>query len=988
MAGMSDVFGRLNLGLALWNGRDPILKERMFGLTNSEGNHGEDVKEYWWYLDAVPSSAWLKWRYHYPQAAFPYERSDRGERPPIAARAGVRAARHRHLRRRPVLDRRGRLREGRPDRHPGADHRPQCRARRGDDPRPADALVPQRVVVGSRRGPSPSLTAAGGGRPDPGVAPRPRRLRAPRRIRAGRHAAGPAVLRERDERARGSTDRRRRRRGRRTGSTTTSSAGAATVNPALTGTKAAAWYRLTVAPGATAEIRLRLRPRPPASRRGEAAEERTAGRRPSTTTMAARRGRGRRVLRRPAPRRTPPTTRRWSCARRSPACSGASSTTPTTSAAGSTATRPARRRPPERQTGRNAAWRHFDAADILSMPDKWEYPWFAAWDLAFHAVTLAHVDPAFAKYQLLVMCREWFQHPNGALPAYEWSFDDVNPPVHALAAMEVWRIDGERDTEFLEADLPQAAAQLHVVAEPRGRRGQRPVLGRLPRARQPERARPVAPAGRRAGSSSPTRLPGCTRTACRCCAMARELARHDPAYADLVTTFLERAVRIAGALNKSGLWDETDGFFYDSLRLPDGTAVALRIHSMVGLLPMLPAVVVPRQAAELGAALGKHFARFLASAGVTDEALRIRGSIVEAPGGEAHDPQPAAAGPPRAGARARHCRRTRSCRRTGCVRCRDATCAEPFQVEIEGYTASIDYEPGESTTGPLRRQLELAGAGLVPGQLPLHRVAAAAGTSALGEDVHGRAPDRLRAAGCGFATWPPISPRGSSRSGCPDAEGRRPVAGRIAKFRDDPEWRDLLLFHEYFHGDTGAGIGASHQTGWTGLVAHLLCRGGPLDTPPTDRSTLENRGGRVVTAAPAAPAAPTPQMHAGARVRRHAARAGRPRPCLADRRRRGREPEPVGRQRRAAVDRRGVRLGQVQLNLVAVGYSLGLAGSVLWLGALGDRYGRKLMLLLGHRALDPGLPAGRLCAVDRGPRPRPDRRRLLGRAWPTRRRSP
>ena len=169
MAGLSDVFGRLNLGLALWNGRDPILKERMFGLTNSEGNHGEDVKEYWWYLDATPSSSWLKWRYHYPHAAFPYEDLVGRERAPVATRAGVRAARHRDLRRRPVLDRRGRLREGRSHRHPRPDQRPQRRPGTRDDPRPADAVVPQRVVVGCV---DPAAQPVGGRRrrPDPGVA--------------------------------------------------------------------------------------------------------------------------------------------------------------------------------------------------------------------------------------------------------------------------------------------------------------------------------------------------------------------------------------------------------------------------------------------------------------------------------------------------------------------------------------------------------------------------------------------------------------------------------------------------------------------------------------------------------------------------------------------------------------------------------------------------------------------------------------------------
>ena len=341
MAGLSDVFGRLNLGLALWNGRDPILKERMFGLTNSEGNHGEDVKEYWWYLDATPSSAWLRWRYHYPQAAFPYEDlvAENGRR--SRARAGVRAARHRHLRRRPVLDRRGRLREGRPDRHP----------RRGS-PSATPARTPRRSTScrrcgsatsgrGMRSIPRPSLSAEGGAGPI--RASHPALGDYELHVGAGPDGAAPELLFCENE----------TNAPRVYGAEATTAwpkdgindhvvNGAATVNPAQTGTKAAAWYRLTVAPGATAEIRLRLRPRPPAAR-GEPRRDEPPGRVVRRDRWPLRKAEADEFyadLVRPAP----PTTRRWSCARRSPGCCGASSSTPTTSAAGSTATRPARRR--------------------------------------------------------------------------------------------------------------------------------------------------------------------------------------------------------------------------------------------------------------------------------------------------------------------------------------------------------------------------------------------------------------------------------------------------------------------------------------------------------------------------------------------------------------------------------------------------------------------------------------------------------------------
>ena len=301
MAGLSDVFGRLNLGLALWNGQDPILKERMFGLTNSEGNHGEDVKEYWWYLDAVPSSAWLQVALPLPAGRVPLRAADRGERPAVEAGPGVRAARHRHLRRQPLLDRRGRVREGRPDRHPGADHRAQRgprRRRRSTSCRRSGSATSGRTTrraTGRPSRPTPGRVT------DPRVAPGARRLRAPRGARARTARAPDLLFCENETNA-----------PRIFGSPATTPypkdgindhvvRGAATVNPAGTGTKAAAWYRLEVGPGETAEIRLRLRPRAPALGAGR-------GRRPGRPARRGVRnhdgrppGGGRRVLRRPAP---------------------------------------------------------------------------------------------------------------------------------------------------------------------------------------------------------------------------------------------------------------------------------------------------------------------------------------------------------------------------------------------------------------------------------------------------------------------------------------------------------------------------------------------------------------------------------------------------------------------------------------------------------------------------------------------------------------
>ena len=457
MAGLSDVFGRLCLGLSLWNGVDPILKERMFGLTNQEGNHGEDVKDYWWYLDALPSGAWLRWRYHYPQAPFPYET---------------------------LIEENARRSKFEPeyellDTGVFDDDRywiVEVHYAKAD---PTDILM--RVVVRNQAPEEatlhvlptlwfrnewavepdidkPTMLAAVDGRTDPGQARHPRRLHARGRERR-RTARHPSLLFCENETNRPRIydepattpypeGRHQRPRGERRGDGQLES-------------DRDEGRRLVRVDGPGRRIGRDPAPAPPdrgarvidGQGRGDQRLERQAHR-PAREAVrhadAPARVGGRRVLRGPAARGRD----RRGTARHAPglrrACSGASSTTATTWPAGSTATRVSRRRPPSATRRATAAWRHFDAADIMSMPDPWEYPWFAAWDLAFHAVTLAHIDPAFAKYQLLLLCREWFQHPNGALPAYEWSFDDVNPPVHAAAALLVWDIDGRGDIAFLK----------------------------------------------------------------------------------------------------------------------------------------------------------------------------------------------------------------------------------------------------------------------------------------------------------------------------------------------------------------------------------------------------------------------------------------------------------------------------------------------------------------------------------------------------------
>jgi mannosylglycerate hydrolase MGH1-like protein len=812
MAGISDVFGRLCLGLALWNGRDPILKERMFGLANAEGNHGEDVKDYWWYLDALPSSAWLRWRYHYPQAEFPYdelvqvnrERSkDEGEYELLDT--GIFDSGYWVV---------------------GVDYA------KAD---PTDILM--RITV-KNAGPAadtlhilPTLWfrntwSWGDGTPRPSIiatdagrsifATHPELGDYALEVGPGPDGAQPTLLfcenETNVERLYGQPPTTPFPKD---GINDHVVHGAETVGHGA-GTKAAAWYRVTLEPGASAEIRLRLRPTaggvPASDPLGPAFGELMTTRQLEADAFYAGLARHGMTADEALIMRQAFAGMLW--------CKQFYAYDVSRWLAGDAEPPPA-----ERRHGRNSRWHHVDTLDILSMPDSWEYPWFAAWDLGFHAVTLAHIDPAFAKYQLLVLCREWFQHPDGALPAYEWSFDDVNPPVHAQAALAVWEIDGRRDIDFLQRIFHKLLLNFTWWLNRQDSNGDDLFSGGflgLDNLSAFDRSKLPFP-GRLEQSDATAWMFSYCMSMLR---MASILTEEDPTYRDLTITFLEHAVRINLAINQQGLWDESDAFYYDALHLPDGSRIPLRIHSMVGLLPILPATSVPREAAQLGAVLGKHFARFLVDMGLTEAVVEARGSAIRTQDGErillsllppvelervlreVLDEE-AFLSP--------HGLRALSRRH------RD----QPFKVTVGGVTATVDYEPGESRTGLFGGNSNWRGPVWFPvnylfiesmlrwddglGETFTVEYPTGSGRRLLLREVAQDLAMRL------VGIW------------LPDAEGRRPVYGTIDRYATDPEWRNLLQFHEYFHGDTGAGIGASHQTGWTGLVAHLLCRGGVLD---------------------------------------------------------------------------------------------------------------------------------------------------------------
>jgi hypothetical protein len=816
LAGFCDIYQRLCLGLALWNGRDPILKERAFGLTGPQGNHGEDVKEYWWYLDAIPSHAWNRWRYHYPQAAFPYQDL-----------VSQNAARTRFDPEYELLD--TGVFDG--DRYwiievhyAKADPDDLLMAVQVTNAGPQSASLHVLPTAWFRNTWSwgehqhKPVLAAGGERrvlaehPFLGTleligSAGPQLLFCENETNVARlFGAAPLTPYPKD------------------GINDHVVGGAATVNPERTGTKCAFWYQIGVPAGGSAELRLRLRPaRSPA---GSRRAGRTHGATAALGTgfdqvMALRRAEADEFY----AELTPAAASADEAMILRQACAGMlwGKQLYYYDVSRWLDGDPAQPAPPAaRKTGRNAAWRNFDGFDIISMPDKWEYPWFAAWDLAFHCVTLAHLDPAFAKYQLILVCREWFQHPNGALPAYEWDFGDVNPPVHAWAALEVFAIDGGRDIDFLSRVFDKLLVNFTWWVNREDADGRNVFEGGflgLDNIGPIDRSH--LPPGYTLEQSDATGWMGAYALAMSSIAAALNWSGQRPAQ-DLVLKFLEHFAAIRDALDRHGLWDETDGLYYDRLITASGDAIPVQVRSMVGIIPALAAGVIDAATLEHAMSMNKRFMNLLEREGVGDPRKLAQSGRLRGDAGTARLLL-SVAGPGRLERLMARLFDEGEFLSPHGLRALSAYHRDhPYEFDIDGTRAVIDYEPAESTTPMFGGNSNWRG----PIWFPLNYLV----INAL-ERYHRFFGDEAEIE----------YPTGSGKRLTLDLitadlrdrlisiftagpDGRRACFGGTVRMQTDPAWKDNLIFSEYFHGDNGAAIGAFHQTGWTGLIADVILR--------------------------------------------------------------------------------------------------------------------------------------------------------------------
>ncbi|AHJ67524.1 Hypothetical protein GbCGDNIH2_0503 [Granulibacter bethesdensis] len=802
LAGFGDDRLYWCLGLGLWNGRDPFLKERLFGLNNAEGNHGEDVKEIYFHTDGLPSHAFMRMEYKYPHAAFPYEALRREN-----------AARGLHDPEYEIEDT-GIFAESRYfdidivyakgdaddilcritvlNRGPDAEDihlLPMLWARNIWSWKP-DAEKPSLTIIGPR-----SVSAEHPYMPtmrwdvdaedatllfcenetDPTLFGQPTRPYC-------KNAINQAVV----------------------------AGNASAVNPAQTGTRCAAWVKRRLAPGEQCSIRLRFSVHTQVvdpfadydavmARRQDECDEFYEAVQKNISDPNLKR------IQRQAFAGMLWTKQLYYYDVHAWLNGDPGQIQP----------------PPSRMLGRNADWQHFNACDVISMPDKWEYPWFASWDLACHCVTFALIDPDFAKKQLLLLVQDWFSHPNAMMPAYEWEFSDANPPLHAWATWRVYRMEQERcgrgDRQFLERMFLRLTMNFTWWVNRKDADGRNIFQGGflgLDNIGIFDRSKPLPTGGHMSQSDGTAWMASYALNLMR---IAMELAVEDPVYEDLAGKYFEHFLLIARAASQeNGLWDEQDQFFYDVLVLPDGQRMPLRIRSLVGLIPLLAVATWESETVE-------HLPDFRAR---THWLLQNRPDLAklvsrwEEPGGGRSALLSLLRGHRIKKLLARMLDEEEFLSPHGIRGLSRYHRDHPYVFSYGGHSVSLHYTPGESDTGLFGGNSNWRGPVWMPVNVLL--------IEALRE-FHRYYSDDFR------VQYPPGSDSTASLKDLadelshrlmtlflPGENGRIPALGDSILLQDDPGMKGRMLFHEYFHGDSGRGLGASHQTGWTGMVALLI----------------------------------------------------------------------------------------------------------------------------------------------------------------------
>ena len=818
LAGISDDRQRLCFALALWNGKDPIIKERLFGLTNSEGNHGEDVKEYYFYLDSTPTHSYMKYLYKYPQAAYPYDQL-----------VGTNKNRSRNEAEYELLD------AGVFNQNRYFDVFVEYAKESPEDiliqisvhnrgPESAEIHVLPTLWFRNRwswgkNNPRPALEAVGG---------KSTVVKASEEMLGERflYCQGdvPLLFTENE-----TNNQRLFKTENRTpyvkdainNYIVAGQTGA--VNPARKGTKAAALYRLKVQPGKSEVVRLRLSPKSPSNvekqngagsgplgnhfeeilnkRRQEADEFYNSVIPASLDEDAAN------VMRQAlagmlwSKQYFYYDINRWLEER------------------GCDPFLPSQKRAP-----RNEQWHHMYNADVISMPDKWEYPWYAAWDLAFHVLALTLVDPEFGKEQLTLMLSERYLHPNGQIPAYEWNFGDVNPPVHPWSTIFAYRLEkilkGKGDLAWLERSFQKLSLNFTWWLNRKDRSGKNAFEGGflgLDNIGVFDRSSPLPTGGYLEQADGTAWM---ALFSLNMLEIAVELATNDPTYTDMAIKFVHHFVSIASATVRAGgavgMWDEEDGFFYDVLQLPDGQAQRLKVRSMVGLLPLCAVTVFDGEFLKNNPAVASRLKDFILAR------PELRNFI--------HDPAKVGQGGRRLGAILDETKLRRVLAKMldekeflspyG-IRALSRYHAEhPYTFRVGDCEYRVPYLPGESDTGMFGGNSNWRG----PIWMPVNGLIIRALLQYYG--YYGNAFTIECPTGSGrqmnlYEVAEELSRRLTSIF-LKEKDGRRPVNGGEKKFQEDAQWQDYILFYEYFHGDSGAGLGASHQTGWTGIIARAM----------------------------------------------------------------------------------------------------------------------------------------------------------------------